>query len=534
MSVFSKILLKKPKYSYFDLSYDHKLSFKMGYLVPVHVQECMPGDNFKMSSQAMFRMMPMIAPIMHKVDVYMHFFFVPNRLVWPNWEKFITGGDDPDVSIPSFPLMNFPGGTPGVYDTVLPSSLANYLGLPCTNADYGTGEPAVSALPFAGYHRIWHEFYRDQNLDTSSPIELADGVQTASIHNQLCALRKRAWEHDYFTSCLPWPQKGDAVTIPLNLVSDDPNQGGLSPVISMPGAGGIDPRWENINGQPISGTVFGEAVTGEVELTGGVDGYYNPRGHLGIDPADLVGSATLNDLRTATALQRWLEKNARAGTRYIETLLAHFGVRSSDKRLQRPEYLGGSKANMAISEVLQTSQSDATPQGEMAGHGISVSQGKDFDYFCEEHGFIYGILSVRPKTAYYQGQPRFFSKISDRFEYPWPDFAQLGEQEVKLKELYVQSNPNEDNITFGYIPRYSEYRYNPSRVSGQMATTLEFWHMARKFAVAPALNTSFVEADPTKRIFAAVDPTEDEIVAHIYHNIQARRPLPAYGNPGTI
>lgn len=528
-NIFNKILVKKPKHSYFDLSYDHKLSLKMGKLVPVHISEALPGDNYKMSSEAMFRMMPMIAPIMHKVDVYMHFFFVPNRILWPNWEKFIMGPEDGNTATPTpaFPVLN----NTQVYN-VQASDLMNYMGLPLGSIDSNNQD--ISAMPFAAYQRIWHEYYRDQNLQPADPIVLADGSQTIADSDELTTLRNRAWEHDYFTSALPFAQKGAAVDLPFDIANDlevksrttngEPNT--WFPKIVEQGTGNLQPNVVAL-GSDASASMIDDINV----LTA-----YDPQGDLYVDKDDVTASTTINDLRTAFSLQKWLEKNARAGSRYVEGLLAHFGVRSSDKRLQRPEYLGGSKANMAISEVLQTSETDTeTPQGNMAGHGISVSGGKDFEYYCEEHGFIIGILSIRPKTAYYQGIPKFFSKTVDRLQYYWPDFAFLGEQEILNKEVYFDDvNPTYNEETFGYIPRYSEYRFNNSRVSGQMAGTLEFWHMGRKFASPPMLNGDFVQADPTTRVFAVDAEDSDTVVAHIYHKILAKRPLPKYGSPGSL
>lgn len=532
MGIFNKIQLKKPPYSVFDMSYDHKLSFKMGKLVPVHVQECLPGDSWRVASEGMFRMMPMIAPIMHRVDIFMHHFFVPNRILWPNWRKWITGGETTGLSAPAFPVIPATSFTNG------PSSLANYLGIPTQTLPGGTTEEMINALPFAAYQRIWAEYYRDQNLEpleglpfgiTGSEVQLTDGAQDALFISFLNTLRDRAWEHDYFTSCLPFAQKGTGVDLPIELV-------GNAPVSSVYDAGQAM-LVKNLD-ESLAGS--GDLMYNLNALTdgGGVNKILDPNERMAANLNDVgVGvSTTINDLRTAFGLQKWLEKNARGGSRYIESILAHFGVRSSDKRLSRPEYLGGTKASMAISEVLQTSSTDAavTPQGNMAGHGIGIAGGKDYSYYCEEHGYIIGVLSVRPRTAYYQGLPRHFSK-SDKMDYYWPDFAFLGEQEVKNKEVYVQSAyPNTNNDTFGYIPRYSEYRYNSSRVSGQMADTLDNWHMARKFSSTPALNAAFVKSDPTKRIYAVTDANEDDIVAHIHHNIIAKRPLPKYGSPGGI
>lgn len=533
MSIFNKIQLKRPKRSTFDLSYDVKLSLKMGKLTPVHIQECVPGDTFRMSSEAMFRMMPMIAPIMHKVDIYQHYFFVPNRILWPNWEKFITGGQPIDGSLPvppAFPTL-FGKDREYVFNA---SSLGDYLGLP-TGVQLGA---PVSALPFAAYQKVWQEYYRDQNLQSQFvDITLQDGQQDQILQDELIKLRDRAWEHDYFTSCLPFAQKGEAVDIPFDLQGD----------LDVKARSASDPDF----GYPIIRDGLDMGALGTLETGVIPDGqlqvntgsstdavYLDPNGSLYIDEDDVRATTTINDLRTAFSLQKWLEKNARGGSRYVESILAHFGIRSQDSRLQRPEYLGGSRSTMAISEVLQTAPpagEDSTPQANMAGHGISVNGGKDFKYTCKEHGYIIGVLSIRPKTAYFQGVPRHFNKF-DRTLYYWPDFAFLGEQEVLNKELFFTDDPDYDNATFGYIPRYSEYRYNPSRVSGAMRTSLDHWHMARKFDPLnpPTLSEEFIVCDPTKRIFAVEDDLDDEIVGHIFHKIVATRPMPKYGNPGGV
>lgn len=537
-SVFNRIRVEKPGYSQFNLSYDNKLSMRMGKLIPVHIQEVVPGDRFTMSSEAMLRLMPMLAPIMHKVDLFFHNFFVPNRILWANWEKYITGGESIATVPPAFPVFDDLSLSLGGV-AIAPSSIWNYLGLP---AGVSISSP-ISAIPVAGYQRIFYEFYRDQNLDVFDPVMLNDGPQSGLNFAYYNELRDRAWEHDYFTSCLPFAQKGAAIEMPANIT-------GLDVAYRDPVA--LNAIWRDASGAPGAydsligtGNLAGGAPPGVSSFYHSVGGFptpteeafYDPGDTLFIDESNVSIGATINDLRTAFSLQKWLEKNARAGSRYIETILAHFGVQSSDKRLQRPEYLGGSSATLQISEVLQTSSTDATTaQGNMAGHGVSVTGGFQHSYRCEEHGYIHTILSVRPKTAYYQGVPKHFRKF-EREEFYWPDFAFLGEQEVLKGELGWRNASSDDDV-FGYIPRYSEYRYNPSRVAGQMATTLDFWHMGRKLdlTVAPALNKDFISCgiNVTDRIFAVDDPTNDVIVAHIFHNINAVRPMPKYGTPGSI
>lgn len=511
MSIFTDVQQQAPPSNQFDLSHDVKLSLDMGNLVPVGIMEVIPGDSFKVSSNIMARMAPMISPVMHKVDIDLQHFFVPNRLVWDGWEKFITTGT-PDASTPAAPYFT--------KMQIGPGTLADYLGLPVTTFLPGAQSlDKASALPFAGYTMIYNEYYRDQNLVPEVDYKLLDGNNAAKIA-ELTALRKRAWQHDYFTSALPFAQKGNPVTIPL---------GTTAPINYI---GGATQQYVHADGSAaVSGAIKIDALGTERYLSdsGNSRTNMNPNGTL---QADLTAASavTINALRWAIKLQEFLERNARGGTRYIEHILSHFGVRSSDKRLQRPEFLGGSRQHMVISEVLQNSQTSTSPQGNMAGHGISVGGGKNFTYYAEEHGFIFSLVSIRPKTAYQQGMPRMWNRF-DPLQYAFPTFANLGEQEILNRELYYSNDPTYDNSTFGYTPRYSEYKYQDSRVAGDFRNSLSFWHMGRIFNGKPALNKSFIECDATKRIFAVTTGNTHSIYMHILHDIKVRRRLPKYGIP---
>ena len=541
------------KRNVFNLSHEHKLTCDMGKLVPILVEEVLPGDTWRCKTDIVLRLAPLLAPIMHRVDVFTHFFFVPNRLVFDKWESFITGGEDgQDDTVPPTITAGSDGFAVG--------SLADYMGLPT-----GVKGITVSAMPFRAYDLIYNEWYRDENNIEPVTVSTDAGsdVTTSTV------LLDRAWEKDYFTSALPWTQKGTAASLPIGTLGRIPVVGDGQHFIAMDlsdygtagegnkmtskestigsaGFGGA--RFTLINGSTSgsTGTISseGNASTQLVAQQRGLNITSDPdKTTVYADASDIsIGSATINDLRLAFQVQRWLEKNARSGSRYVESILAHFGVRSSDARLQRPEYLGGGRSPIIISEVLQTSQTDATsaqPLGQMGGHGFSAQRTHQFTKSFEEHGFIIGIMSIMPRTSYQQGIRRMWSRDT-RYDYYWPVFAHLGEQAILNKEIYAQDPTTDTGSTgtpdnervFGYQNRYDEYRRRESQVHGQFRTTMNFWHMGRIFDSLPALNSTFINSDPTKRINAVTE--EDNCWVEIYHNIKAIRPMPKRGVPGLI
>lgn len=495
--IFEKAGFRRPKMSAFDLSREQKLSCKMGELVPTYLQEVVPGDHFKVQSEILVRMAPMLAPIMHRVDVYMHYFFVPNRIIWNQWESFITGGRE-GTSTPQMP--NF------VFGTILrDSKLSDYLGIPKFTTT--SNDIKVTQLPFRAYQKIYNDYYRDPNL--VAEIDLNTATTT-----EILSLRNRSWEKDYFTSALPFLQRGPAIGVPVDFEYKDVSE------------------WYDEFG--------GNANTGTPTL--GADG--SPVITAMQDPIDPVSlrvenledtmQVDINELRRSSAIQRWLEKMAVGGYRYTEQILSMFGVRSQDQRLQRAEYLGGGKQPIVISEVLNTTGTTEAPQGDMTGHGISSGATNSFQYHVPEHGWIMGIMSILPKTAYQQGIHRHWLKF-DKLDYYWPEFAHLGEQEIMNYEIYLNTAESIDinQATFGYQQRYAEYKYGESTVHGDFRTTLDFWHMARIFAARPNLNAAFMEARPTgdemTRIFAV--QSGDTIWCQLYHDVKARRPMPYFADP---
>lgn len=507
-NLLNTVKVSTPSTNLFDLTHDVKLSTVMGRLTPVLAMDVVPGDKVTIGCESIVRMAPLLAPLMHRLDVSMHYFFVPNRILWPNWETFITGSNlnpsDPTPT-PAAPFIEMEKGY------AIPGTLANYLGVPYVGGSTDTFH--VNALPFAAYQKIYNEYYRDQNLIDPSVDELVDGSNLVPPGDgQLTTLQLRAWQHDYFTAALPWAQKGPSVDIPLGTVEYDDS---VDFTFTKPSL--------RINGGALAapGAMSVSATSpGAMETPTSFIGY-DPNGTLVVEPT------TINDLRRAFKLQEWLERNARGGTRYIENILVHFGVRSSDARLNRPEYITGTKTPIVISEVLNTTgNEDQLPQGNMAGHGIGVTTGNYGRYFCEEHGYIIGIMSVMPKTAYQQGVPKHFLRF-DRLDYYWPSFAHLGEQEVQNIELYL--NHADPDGTFGYVPRYTEYKYMPSRVVGEFQTSLDYWHLGRQFGSQPALNKAFIECVPRTDIFAV--QTGDNLFCHVLNKIRAVRKMPKFGTP---
>lgn len=509
--LFNNVEMSVPNSNRFELNHSVKMSANIGQLYPCLIMDCLPGDKVKIDMEALIRMAPMIAPIMDKIEVYIHVFFVPNRIVYPDWEKFITGEE-----ILVHPYLDISDTMPDQYKKFL-----DYFGIPPI---YGGGTPTrINPLALAAYQKVWNDYYRDQNLIEEVEISLVSGANNLV---RLLTPRFRALEHDYFTSNLPFAQKGAPVemeaTISDNAEVKMDNNNPFRNILGI--ADGGDPADPStFNSTPLT-------VGNDPDLEGKI--YAATRGLS-------VTAITINELRQANALQRWLERNARGGTRYTEHIKAHFGVEAQDMRLQRPEYITGLKQPIVVSEVLNTSgtfdPADPTmpsspPQGSMAGHGVSVAAVNTEGYYkVYEHGYIIGMLSILPRTSYYQGIPRHFNR-TEPTDYYFPDFANIGEQEVLNKELFAYA-PEQEQV-FGYLPRYAEYRTIPSRIAGDFRNSLEYWHLARKFYSTPQLNQTFIEAKPEQfnRIFAVQDNT-DKFYIHLYNKVDAIRLMPKYGTP---
>ncbi|WNK13699.1 MAG: major capsid protein [Microvirus sp.] len=518
-NIFTQVAMSKPGQSTFNLNHDVKFSMDMGKLVPVNLQEVLPGDSFRLSFANMIRFAPMISPVMHRVRVRTDYFFVPNRILWAGWEDFITGNLDASAN----PMATIALGQTQSDSAFQLNSLGDYLGYPTVPDDIQVDVMRFNALPLAAYWKIYDDYYRDQNLQIERfvPLEYDDNSPQYGADSTRATLAFRAWPHDYFTSALPFAQKGDVVQVPLTATQDIPvnlNVGALQ-------------NWVRSD--------LTQAATGSLAETLGHTKDPSTAEDIWLDPSgtytvDVQGQAAdINSLRRAIKLQEWLERNARGGTRYTESIMAHFGTRSSDARLQRPELIGSHLQNVTISEVLSTAQEVQSaptdiPVGYMAGHGISVGGGKSMHYYAEEHGWIMGIISVLPDTAYQQGVPRHLSRV-DPLDYAWPTFANLGEQEIKVKELYAGAA--DPDATFGYIQRYAEYKYCASRVAGEFRDNLSFWHMGRIFDNEPVLNSQFISADPTTRIFAVQSGDAAKLYCHTYNMVSVRRKLPYFGIP---
>lgn len=498
--------MKRYKHS---LSNYKLFSCDMGELIPCGLTEVLPGDSIQQATNALVRAAPLLSPVMHPVHIRIHHWFVPHRLVWDDWEDFITGGPDgEDDSV--FPTIDMPASTGADV-----GSLADYLGVPP-----GVADLEVSALPFRGYALIYNEWYRDQDLITPLVIDTSSGADTTTNTTlQVCA-----WEKDYFTSARPWETKGPSITLPLGTEAPLSASGPFTnpPIYAAGTTGTLQTADASTATRLETSTGFSFAANEQLFVNmGGLEAYLE-----GDVVADLstVSAVNVNVLREALALQRYQEARARYGSRYTE-YLRYLGVSSSDARLQRPEYLGGGQNTVQFSEVLQTAEG-SNPVGELRGHGISSMRSNRYRRFFEEHGYVFTLMSIRPKTIYGNGLSRTWNRrVKEDF---WQkELEHIGQQEVLKKEVYgAHSDPNG---TFGFQDRYDEYRRSESSIGGEFRTsTLNFWHMARIFASDPALNAAFVNCIPTERTFAV--PSEDVFYVYAKHSIQARRLVCQMGN----
>lgn len=487
------------KRSKFSLSNYKLLTMDMGELVPIGLTEVLPGDSIQQATSCLVRTSPLLAPVMHPVQVKIQHYFVPHRLSWDDWEKFITGGPDGmDASV--MPTVSFPAGGPEI------GTLADYMGIPTDI----TGATSVSALPFRAYARIFNDHIRDQDLQPELVISTASGPDTTTS----TLLVNDNWERDYLTSARPWEQKGPAITIPIG--SQAPVKGiGFSGTLPAPTAGPASGRVTGGTTQNFTNYVGTAGAGIMVDSTTGVAASTFPEIY-----ADLTGvsSVTVNILREAMALQRYEEARARYGSRYVE-YLRYLGVRSSDARLSRTEYLGGGLQTIQFSEVLVSAETDPSePVGSLKGHGMAGMRSNRYRRFFEEHGYVISLLSVKPKTMYSQGIARHWNRRTKE-DFFQKELQHIGQQEILNKEVYA-SHSSPDAV-FGFGNRYDEYRRNLSTVSGEFRTTLDFWHLARTFTSDPALNAAFVKAVPSERIFAV--PSTDVLWIMAKHSIQARR-----------
>lgn len=481
--------MKRNKYS---LSNYKLLSCDMGWLVPINVMEVLPGDTIQQATSALIRCSPLLAPIMHPVEVRIHHFYCPTRELWADFENFITGGPDGnDDSVP-----------PWYQPSVSAGSMADYLGLP---TQYNGQE--VSVLPQRMYNRIWNEYYRDQDLQDELVISTASGEDTTTATD----LQRIAWEKDYFTGARPTPQKGDDVIIPL---------GTTAPML---GTGSLAQRAVTQTGPNTALEIISNSaqVTDAPQYTGslGLNVPSIPFSEIaaGLE-ADLenASSTTVQQFRLAMALQRYQEARSRYGSRYVE-YLRYLGINPSDARLVGPEYIGGGKQVIQFSEVLQSAEGD-DPVGTLRGHGIGAMRSNRYRKFFEEHGYIMSLLSVRPKTIYADGISKMWTRKT-REDYHQRELEQVGAVPVLNQEVYAY-HATPDGV-FGYQDRYDEYRRQESSIAGEMRSDMDHWHMARKFASDPSLNEAFIECNPSKRNFA--DQNGHALLIMANHSIQARR-----------
>ncbi|ALS03411.1 VP1 [Gokushovirus WZ-2015a] len=531
--------------STFDRNSSVKTSFNVGDIVPFYVDEVLPGDTFDIDTSKVIRMPSLLTPIMDNLYLDTYYFFVPNRIVWQHWKE-LMGENNESAWIPTteyeVPQITAPSGGWSI------GTIADYMGVPT-----GVSGLSVNALPFRAYALICNEWFRDENLCDPLNIPLTDatvaGVNTGTFVTDVAKgglPYKAAKYRDYFTSCLPAPQKSEDVTIP---VSGGANYPVMSLDDKIPNVGSVATTWTDVKGGVSSANwhLGGDNYNGQ--LPGNDLGMFNVSANVSslVAPTNLwaindgvVSTATINQLRLAFQVQKLYERDARGGTRYIEVLKSHFGVTSPDARLQRPEYLGGNRIPIVISEINQTSGTSAnsTPQGNPSGQSRTTDVHSDFKKSFVEHGFIIGVMVARYDHTYQQGLERFWSR-KGRLDFYWPVFANIGEQAVLNKEIYAQGNGTDDEV-FGYQEAWADYRYKPNRVTGEMRSqapqSLDVWHLGDDYSKLPSLSDSWIQEDSAvvNRVIAVSEENSNQLWADIFIKNKCTRAMPMYSIPGLI
>lgn len=564
MDIFSEIKKQTFPRNKFDMSFDNKLTTEFGRLTPMMCKELMPGDDIKHEHELFVQFMPLNAQMMHRFYARTEYFFVPHRLVYEQFNSFLTGGPDgTDIIEPPFMTAKQVADAQGFVN----SSLGDYMGLPGSGTSAGTPNEGryINSMPFRSYQLIYNEWYRDENTIPEVEFSKLGGQETNTDVANILQIRQRAWRKDYFAAALPWPQKGPTVVVPLAdvayvypamfQVEEGFNPTG-SPSIAARGVGqNLDSamltlEMVNAGSSSLPKVPFDDSSAGlhnhdvidakqpywlNIDKTNGdevVQGYRNAALVADLRQATAL---SIEELRRAFAVQEWLELNAIGGTRDVEMIYTHFGVRVPDYRLGRPEYVAGYSQDFTIGNVYSTVNNDETagtiqaiPVSNVQSNGASNS----FRYYAEEHGYLIGIVTIMPRASYFQGLPRMFGRRQDKFDYYWPKFAQLGFQPIYQEELYMDSNENE---VFGYTPRYSEFKFSTDEIHGAFRGDLNDYHAARIFQAPPNLNQQFLEinggSDGINRIFNYTGTDADHILIDIYHHMSKVSSMVYFGTP---